>query len=345
MENQPTKANHLDPTAEERKRDHIDLAFKAIVSSKDLDDRFYYEPMLSGHPDAKSSEQSFLDKKFEAPIWVSSMTGGTAHASKINENLAKVCGEYGLGMGLGSCRQLLHSKDHFEDFDVRKFMGDQPLYANLGIAQVEELLETKSFSKAEELVDNLQADGLIIHVNPLQEWLQPEGDIIKYPPIETIEKVLDLSDMNIIVKEVGQGFGKASLEALMKLPLKAIDFGASGGTNFALLELFRSDQAHQDSFGQIANLGHSAEEMVKFVNELLESLGNSVQCDQFIISGGVKNFLDGFYHVNSIRTNAIYGQASPFLKYALMDYDSLKKHVETQLEGYKLAKALLRVRS
>ena len=345
MEDQPTNPNNLDPTAEERKKDHIDLAFKSIVSANDLDQRFYYEPMLSGHPKADSIKSTFLEKEFVAPIWVSSMTGGTAHASKINENLAKACGEFGMGMGLGSCRQLLHSDDHFEDFNVRKFMGNQPLYANLGIAQIEELLNDNSFNKAEELVNKLQADGLIIHVNPLQEWLQPEGDIIAHPPIETIQKVLDKSSMNIIVKEVGQGFGKGSLSALMKLPLQAIDFGASGGTNFALLELFRSDQSHRDCYGQIANLGHSAEEMVGFVNELIEELGDQVRCDNFIISGGVKNFLDGYYLINSIKTNAIYGQASPFLKYALLDYKSLQNHVRSQIEGYKLANALLRVKS
>ena len=345
MEDQETYSKNLDPTAEERKKDHIDLAFKSIVSAEDLDHRFYYEPMLSGHPKTKSVEQAFLDKSFQVPIWVSSMTGGTAYASKINENLARACGEFGMGMGLGSCRQLLHSEDHFEDFDVRKFMGDQPLYANLGIAQIEELLNENNFNKAEELVNKLQADGLIIHVNPLQEWLQPEGDVIEHPPIETIQKVLDQSSMKIIVKEVGQGFGKGSLAALMKLPIQAIDFGASGGTNFALLELFRSDDAHRETFGQIANLGHSAVQMVGFVNELLVELKDQVLCDNFIISGGVKNFLDGYYHVKSINSNAIYGQASPFLKYALKDYSSLQEYVRGQIEGYKLANALLLVKS
>ena len=107
-------------------------------------------------------------------MWVSSMTGGTAWAKTINHNLARACKDFGMGMGLGSCRSLLHSNDTFSDFNVRPFIGeDLPLYANLGIAQVEELLERGQLRKVKELVDKLEADGLIIHINPLQEWLQP----------------------------------------------------------------------------------------------------------------------------------------------------------------------------
>lgn len=88
------------------------------------------------------------------------MTGGTAIAGIINKNLAKACGEFGLGMGLGSCRQLLYKDDHIKDFAVRKYIGDQPLYANLGIAQLEVLLQEKQLYKVTEMLKSLKPTGL-----------------------------------------------------------------------------------------------------------------------------------------------------------------------------------------
>ena len=102
----------------ERKKDHIDLAFASRLNENDLDLRFYYEPMLSAHPGDIDLSIFFLDHKLRAPIWVSSMTGGTEKARTINENLARACAEFGLGMGLGSCRALLYDNTNIDDFDV-----------------------------------------------------------------------------------------------------------------------------------------------------------------------------------------------------------------------------------
>lgn len=344
-----------DATASSRKQDHIELAFEAQVFENQLDNRFYYEPVLAAHPKKETEPFEFLGKKMNAPLWVSSMTGGTGWAKIINQNLAKACGEYKLGMGLGSCRALLTDDDCLPDFDVRKFMGDQPLYANLGIAQIEKLLETKQIKKIDELLKKIQADGLIIHINPLQEWLQPEGDVFKKSPLETIKILLETATYPIIVKEVGQGFGKESLKELLNLPLAAVDFAASGGTNFALLELKRSDALSKALFEPLAHIGHSAEEMVKFCNEIksdyhnnLENKvrhnGKNIKCNQIIISGGVKTFLDGYYLTEKINFDAIYGQASGFLKHARGSYEELQAYTEGQLNGLKVAKQFLKVR-
>ncbi|MEM9887504.1 MAG: isopentenyl-diphosphate delta-isomerase [Bacteroidota bacterium] len=335
-----------DPTAESRKQDHITLAFQSQVLSQELDERFYYEPVLSGHPENSDALAiDFLGKSFAAPIWVSSMTGGTEMAKTINHNLARACGEFGMGMGLGSCRSLLYSDERLADFDVRHLMGTKmPLYTNLGIAQIEELIEQRDLNRIEFLLEKLQADGLIIHVNPLQEWLQPEGDHIKRPPLETIQMVLDVLDAKIIVKEVGQGMGYESLKALFQLPLEAIDFAASGGTNFAKLELLRSEEQEQNIYAALARIGHSATEMVDFCNVIFEDLGDKIQCEQVIISGGVRDFLDGYYLMNKLNTKAIYGQASSFLKHARGSYETLQKHIQYQVKGLALAQAMLRVR-
>ena len=333
-----------DPNAASRKRDHIDLAFKSQI--KDLDNRFYYEPLFAAHPDRGSLKPfTFLNKTFNVPLWVSSMTGGTDKAHIINQNLAQACRDFGFGMGLGSCRQLLYSDDHFNDFNIRPIIGEkQALFANLGIAQLEVLIEKKETFLIEKLLEKLQADGLIIHINPMQEWLQPEGDRYKRSPLETIETILKTVDYPIIVKEVGQGFGYESLKTLLQLPLAAIDFAAAGGTSFSKLELLRGGKIQQELYNPIAHIGHSATEMVDFTNKLVEELGEKIKCRQIIVSGGIQNFLDGFYCTKKLKLPAIYGQASAFLKYAQGDYQDLHQYIDAQIQGLELAEAFLKIR-
>ncbi len=335
-----------DPAAAARKRDHIELAFRSKVEETQLDRRFYYEPLQAAHPAPGSLPPlDFLGKTLRAPLWVSSMTGGTDWARTINTNLARACREFGMGMGLGSCRSLLYGNETLPDFDVRDLIGPGlPLYANLGIAQVEQLIEHDELDRVTELISKLRADGLIIHVNPLQEWLQPEGDRFARPPIETVAEVLERLPLPVIVKEVGQGMGSESLRALLQLPLQALDFAAAGGVNFALLELLRSDPALLDAYRPLAQVGHSAEEMAETTNRLIATLGDKLQCRQLIISGGIRDFLDGYYLIGKVQLPAVYGQASGFLKHARGEYEELRRYVETQVRGLEIAHAYLRVK-
>jgi len=249
------------------------------------------EDRKKDHIDPLELSRTIGDRKMDYPIWVSSMTGGTEKAANINQNLARVCKEFGLGMGLGSCRPLLESNARLDDFAVRKYIGDQPLYANIGIAQVEELYAARKVNLLGDLVKKLEADGLIIHVNPLQEWMQPEGDRYQSSPLELITKLLEDLSVPLIVKEVGQGMGKESLRALLKLPLVAVDFAAHGGTNFSKLELLRGSEERKNSFAQVVNLGHGAEEMLGWVNEI--KAAEEVNCNTIIVSGGVKEVCNG----------------------------------------------------
>lgn len=335
-----------DVLAAERKQDHIELAFKSTLNKNQIDDRFYYEPLLAGHPAKELNRMTFLGMEMGAPIWVSSMTGGTEWAKKINKNLATLCRDFQLGMGLGSCRSLLYDSEYFSDFDVRKYIGEkQPLFANLGIAQLEQLIASNELHKINELVDRLQCNGVIIHVNPLQEWLQPEGDRIKNPPIDSIKRLIDHFQSKIIVKEVGQGMGKESLKALFQLPLEAVDLAANGGTNFAKLEMLRADENYRAQYSVLANIGHSAEEMVGFCNDIKEELADKLICQQVIISGGVRNFLDGYYLMEKLNFNSIYGQASAFLKHARGNYEDLYKFAEQEIQGLQLAKSFLKIKN
>lgn len=334
-----------DPTAANRKQDHIELAFQSQLAT--LDQRFYYEPMLAAHPRPGSLPPiSFLGKQLRAPLWVSSMTGGTAMALTINENLARACAEFGLGMGLGSCRSLLYDSQRLPDFNMRPIIGkEQALFGNLGLAQLQTLFQENSIHRIDRLMELLDLDGLIIHINPLQEWLQPEGDRFATSPIESIEQLLAAyPSLPIIVKEVGQGFGPASLRALFQLPLAAIDTASGGGTNFAKLELLRGNAAKQAAYLPLAAVGHTAKEMTDFINNFLSHSPQPPACQQLIISGGIRNFLDGYYLTQRVNMPAIYGMASAFLQHARGEYTELQAFVAEQISGLEMAHTFLTIR-
>jgi isopentenyl-diphosphate delta-isomerase len=324
---------------ETRKQDHIEMALAAQTTRIEADDRFYYEPLLSGHPSAANQLKTiFLDKTMNAPFWVSSMTGGVGPAKHLNQNLARLCREFGLGMGLGSCRVLLNDDTYLNDFKLRPILGeDLPFFANLGIAQVEQLLGERVLeNKLNDLIKKLDADGIIIHINPLQEWFQPEGDRLKFSPLETLEKFCEIFKHKIIVKEVGQGMGPKSLKALLDLPIDAIELAAFGGTNFTKLEQLR-DRANQSE--ALVKVGHTAPEMVSMINAIVQ--GNAeYNKKHIIISGGIDNVLDGYYLRENLKLNSVIGQAKNFLVHA-DNYDDLRFYTEGIINGYKIAKAFL----
>ncbi len=328
----------------DRKKDHIELAQASQTGILVNDSRFNFEPLLNPHPENIFKPFSFLGKSMRIPIWISSMTGGTREALKINQNLATVAREFGMGMGLGSGRILLEDKIYPEHFMLREFIGqDAPLYANLGIAQIEKAVLGKNMDPIEKMIDRTQVDGLIIHVNPVQEWLQPEGDRLKERPIDMIQEFLSLVNFPVVVKEVGQGMGPESLKKLAKLPLQAIDFAAFGGTNFAKLELLRGKTEDLDLLEPLSYIGNTAEEMLDIINDLIDQ-EEPIQVKELIISGGIKTFLDGFYFIRKSKLPAVYGQASSFLNHARGDYKNLHDFVTKQVKGLEMAYTYLQLK-
>ena len=324
-----------------RKNDHIKLAMDAQISKSTGDKRFFYEPLLSPNRPGPLEPLAFLGKSLKAPMWISSMTGGTDAAAQINFNLARACKDFGLGMGLGSCRQLLTSDEHLKDFDVREICGDEvPLFANLGIAQVEELLVQGKTNLIDELVKKLRADGIFIHINPLQEYLQPEGDRYRMSAIDTLSRLFDTVKSPVAIKEVGQGMGPKSLEQVLKLPIVAIELGALGGTNFSQLESLRMSCPISQNIKQgFVNQGHSAEEMITFLN--------SISCSHdidIIVSGGIQGPIDGYYHNQISKFTSVYGIASRILPHALSSYTEVQTFFATEIESYQMAQSFLTLR-
>lgn len=323
-------------TSSRRKDDHITLAQQSMIETALMDDRFFYEPMLSGHPNLINKNKKIFGKNIESPFWISSMTGGSAKAYGLNRVLAKMANKYKIGMGLGSCRCLMESSIRFEDFNLRSILGDDlPFFANIGIAQIEEInIDKKKREFFLSQIQRLAVDGLIIHVNPLQEWLQPEGDRFQFSPIESISRFTNLCpETKIIVKEVGQGFGPRSMAAILNLPIIGIEFASFGGTNFSRLEMLRSDKKNHQS--NLAFVGHSVMEMIEFYNQV----GNFDK--EVILSGGVTNFLDGYYFQQLIKTNSVIGMAGEVLRYALEGEQALDDFMSQQVEGHRFAQQFL----
>jgi isopentenyl-diphosphate delta-isomerase len=319
-----------------RKSDHIDMSFGSVPDHQKRMLGSSYEPLLSAHPqNTDIIKKTFLGFDFGMPLWVSSMTGGTEKAHHINHNLARACGEFQLGMGLGSCRPLLNNNDRLKDFDVKHLMNGAPLFINLGIAQ----LETVTIDDINALIDKLNADGLVIHVNPLQEWAQKEGDRYTKAPIETITWICENLNHPIIVKEVGQGMGPQSLKALMDLPIAAIELAGYGGTNFSILEMQRGGVDVSDPSAAFGYVGHTAQEMIGFLNDINTDKKSDIE---IIISGGVKDPLSGHILMQELHMNSIIGMASNILKYAMQDYDILQRYLCDVQECFAMAQAYIK---
>jgi len=345
-----------DPEAATRKTHHLLMAEKSQstfgMDLNHLREQFNYEPLTQGFPDLEDfhiGDYPIAGKILKAPLWISSMTGGTGEARHINQNLARVAAQFGLGIGLGSCRQLFNSDEYFEDFNLRPIIGDEGcLMANFGMAQVDQWLENNQHEKIIEICKRLQVDGFFLHVNPLQEFFQSGGDRWGRRPLDIIDKVIDLfahTGLAIGVKEVGQGMGPASIAGLLERPIDIFEFGAFGGTNFSCLEKMRDPSSFSgENHLDLRYVGHSAQEMVSLVNEWI-ALHKNHPLPHLIISGGVRSYLQGYHLLEIIRAPALYGMAMPFLAHAAQGYDSLVSFVELELKGLKMAQAFLKIKN
>lgn len=324
--------------SELRKEDHLSLALKSPPAEFPPLEGLYYEPLLSPHPPKWDEDPHweekvpFLGKFLGPPLWVSSMTGGGPGAREINMALARAAAKYGLPMALGSCRPLLEGRACLEDFHMRPIMGPEGiLLANIGIAQ----LEGGEFSRLEDLLGSLEVDGLVAHVNPLQEWAQREGDPLSRPPLETLEDFLESCSIPLVVKEVGQGMGPKSLKALLGLPLVAVELAGLGGTNFTHIEHLRGGGLGPHPLERV---GHGACEMISWMGESDDRL--------VIISGGVRDFVHGHYLRLLLarrrpRGPSVIGHAGRFLKWALRGDGPLEEFIEGEINGHRMAQSYL----
>jgi isopentenyl-diphosphate Delta-isomerase len=226
-----------------RKAEHLAIAAGAGVehaASTGLDEvRLRHRALPERDLHDVSLETSLLGHTLRAPLLISAMTGGTPEAGELNHRLARAAARHGIGLTLGSGRQLLNDPELLGTY---RGTGRPPLLlGNLGAAQIR---EPDGPAEAERLVAMLEADGLSIHLNPLQEAVQPEGEPrFSGVAARIAETVRRLAPLPVVVKEVGFGMDADDVALLRRAGVAAIDVAGSGGTNWALIEGRRDPRA------------------------------------------------------------------------------------------------------
>ena len=233
----------------QRKRDGIEIPLNNDVQAKTTSTYLEYVKLIhNALPELDYDEidisTTFLKRKFSAPLIIDSMTGGAPEAARINGRLGELAEKYGFAMGLGSQRAGLESKELAETYSIaRKNAPSAFLIANIGGAQLAKGLTIDNIKK---IIDMIQADALIIHLNPLQELIQPEGEPKYKGVFAKISEISGALDVPVIVKEVGAGISKEVAVKLEVAGVSAINVAGAGGTSWAGVEKLRAEASNND---------------------------------------------------------------------------------------------------
>lgn len=263
-----------------RKDEHIKICLSKPIESGNTEfDRFRIKHMALPEIDFDeiSTEINFLDKKLSYPIIIGAMTGGTEKTEEINRDLAEIAQELKIGFGVGSQRVFFDRKNFSMKYNLRKIAPDAMLIANLGAVQLNYGFGIEECKKAIEMID---ADALALHLNPLQEVIQPEGNKNFSNLIDKINKISENLEKPVIVKETGCGI---SHEIAKKLKVAAIDVSGVGGTSWGLIEGYRANKMNREISKLFSSWGIPTAFAIKEVSKLPITV---------IGSGGIRNGLD-----------------------------------------------------
>ncbi|WP_434562989.1 type 2 isopentenyl-diphosphate Delta-isomerase [Pseudomonas sp. Z4-20] len=262
-----------------------------------------------------------------APLLISSMTGGAQRSAAINHHLAEAAQELGIAMGVGSQRVGLRSgNDQGLTRELRRLAPDIPLLGNIGAAQ---LLERDGQELARRAVETLQANALIIHLNPLQEAVQAEGDWDWRGVLDAIGLTVQSVGVPVIVKEVGAGISASVAVALADVGVRVIDVAGTGGTSWAAVEAERaSSPADKEVAMAFADWGISTSTSLVSVREALPGM-------TLIASGGIRNGVDV---AKALCLGAdLVGQAAGVLRNATVSTASVIEHFNIIIKQLRIA--------
>ncbi|MCD6591352.1 MAG: type 2 isopentenyl-diphosphate Delta-isomerase [Candidatus Aenigmarchaeota archaeon] len=265
----------------------------------------------------------FLGKKFDYPLFIEAMTGGTKLGERINKNLAKAAELLGIGMGVGSQRAMLENHALKKTYYVRDVAPNIFLLGNIGAVQ----LPQYKIDDIKNLVYEIDADGLAIHLNPAQELAQPEGDANWKNVLKHIKILTKSAKFPVVAKEVGHGISGYVAYKLVKAGVKAIDIAGAGGTSWVKVEKYRGkkDVSHIEEWGI-----PTAEALL----DVLETVNIPV-----IASGGMRTAED---IVKALSLGAdLVGMAYPLLKPATQSWKKVKEYLEKIIEQMKDIMVLL----
>ena len=271
-----------------RKSEHVKIVLGEDVTAKGVYAGFAaYRLPHEALPELDLAEvdttTTFLGKPMRAPLLVSSMTGGAHDVARINMALAEAAETLGLAMGVGSQRSAIRDEQLAYTYQVRRVAPSIPLLANLGAVQLNYGYGVDECRRAVEMIE---ADALILHLNALQEAVQPEGNTNFKGLLKQIEQVCGRVGVPVIAKEVGNGIGPSAARRLAEAGVWAIDVAGAGGTSWSEVERFRhSSESGARVAGAFAGWGIPTTEAIREVRAVLPDI-------TLIGSGGIRGGVD-----------------------------------------------------
>lgn len=314
-------------TINQRKADHIRINLEENVQFPELTTgleryRFVHQALPElDLPDVDTSVTVF-GKRVAAPILVSSMTGGTEQAGLINRNLAEAAQAQGLAMGVGSQRAGIERGDLGQTFRVRSLAPTLLLFANLGAVQFN---YGYTIDECRHAVDMIDADALILHLNPLQEAVQPEGDVRWSGLLEKIEEICLTVGRPVIIKEVGWGISAQTARRLIEAGVSAIDVAGAGGTSWSQVEMHRAPTERLRRLARsFADWGIPTADSLVAVRQVREDLQRPAL--PLFASGGIRSGQD---IAKCVALGAdLVGLAAPFLKKAVASAEEVVEEMD-----------------
>lgn len=272
----------------QRKSEHIDIALNEKVTGNNISTGFETLKFIhNALPEIDFNDieikTTFLEHDCKTPFLISSMTGGSEFAETINQNFAIAAEERGWTLALGSMRALIESKDHQSSFQMRKYAPTIPIIANLGAVQ---LNYGFGIEECQRIIDMTEADSLVLHLNSIQEVIQPEGNTNFKDLLVKIERLCTELGVPVGVKEVGWGIDGATAKKLCDVGISFIDVAGAGGTSWSQVEKFRSKAAIKRIAAE--TFSEWGLPTVECVTSVREQIGNQ----PVIASGGIKTGLD-----------------------------------------------------
>jgi isopentenyl-diphosphate delta-isomerase len=316
---------------ETRKSDHIRINLEEDVDFKQLTTglenyHFLHQALPEIDLAQVDTSVSFVGKTLKVPLLISSMTGGTEQALQINRTLAEAAELSGIAMGLGSQRAAIEDPSLVDSFQVRSIAPNVLLLANLGAVQ---LNYGYGIAQCQRAVDMIEADALILHINALQEAVQPEGDGNFRGLLSKIEQVCRALPVPVIAKEVGWGFSEDTALQLIKAGVAAIDVAGSGGTSWSQVEMYRTETEIQRRVAAtFIDWGIPTSEAILAVKRASSDI-------PIIASGGLRNGLDIAKSIALGATMA--GMAGPFLKAAVQSLQAVMDEIEIVSRELRIA--------
>lgn len=322
----------------ERKYDHI----RIITSDENVDrKKSYFDFIHLKHralPEIDLAQVdpsvTFMGKKLAFPLLISSMTGGHHDmVRRINKNLAIAAEETGVAMGVGSQRVMFDNPDARKSFEIRQYAPSILLFANLGAVQLNYGFD---ISHCREAVAVAGADGLYLHLNPLQEAVQPEGDTNFSNLATKIGEITKNLDVPVILKEVGAGLGLDDVILANEHGVKYFDVAGSGGTSWSRIEHYRRNDEKENIGLLFQDWGNPTPLALRALRPMHDKI-------TVISSGGLRSGIDMAKSV--ILGAKLCGMAKPFLKPATQSADAVIHTIEKFKKEFTVAMFLLGVRN